>query len=149
MSECRIKEDLSAAMKDAMRDRDKLRLSTIRLALAELQRVKVDEKSLDDKRAIIVLDKMRKQRRDSIEQFEAAERMDLADREKLELKILEEFMPEQLSTDDLNNMVAEAISITKADGVRDMGKVMAIIKPKAQGRADMSNISNIVKSKLS
>ena len=149
MSECKVKDQLTEAMKESMRNRDKARLATVRLALAELQRVEVDEKSLDDKRALAVLDKMAKQRRDAIEQFESAGRTDLADQEKLELEILQGFLPEQLSEEALVQMVTLAISETGAQTMRDMGKVMAIVKPKAQGRADMSVISKIVKSQLS
>ncbi len=149
MSECKVKDQLMDTMKESMRNRDKARLGTVRLALAELKRVEVDEKSLDDKRALTVLDKMVKQRRDSIEQFESAGRSDLADKEKLELEILMEFLPEQLSEQELIQLVSQAIQESGAQGMRDMGKVMAIVKPKAQGRADMAAISQIVKSQLS
>lgn len=149
MSECKVKDQLTDAMKESMRNRDKARLGAVRLALAELKRVEVDEKALDDKRALAVLDKMAKQRRDAIAQFESAGRTDLADQEKLELEILAEFLPEQLSEQALTEMVQNAISDSGAQSMRDMGKVMAIVKPQAQGRADMSLISKIVKSTLS
>ena len=149
MSECKVRDQLKDAMKAAMRNRDKTRLATVRLALAELQRVEVDEKSLDDQRALAVLDKMAKQRRDSIEQFESAGRTDLADQEKAELAILKDFLPEQLSESELTKLVNRAIAETGAQSMRDMGKVMGIVKPKAQGRADMSVISAIVKAQLS
>ena len=97
MTTCVVKDQLAAAMKDAMRNRDTSRLGTIRLALAELQRIEVDEKSLDDQRALAVLDKMVKQRRDAIEQFESAGRTDLANQEALELEVLAEFLPTPLS----------------------------------------------------
>ncbi|MDB2384456.1 GatB/YqeY domain-containing protein [Endozoicomonas sp.] len=148
MSECKVKDQLKDAMKASMRNRDKARLGTVRLALAELQRVEIDEKSLDDKRALAVLDKMVKQRRDAIGQFESAGRTDLADQEKLELVILQDFLPEQLSETALKQLVADAISEADAQGMRDMGKVMAAVKPKAQGRADMSVISGMVKAQL-
>ncbi|MGB1270458.1 MAG: GatB/YqeY domain-containing protein [Endozoicomonas sp.] len=149
MSECNIRDQLTEAMKESMRNRDKPRLGTIRLALAELKRVEVDEKSLDDNRALAILDKMAKQRRDAIEQFESAGRTDLADQEKLELGILAEFLPEQLSEQAITELVDQAIASSGAKGMGDMGKVMGIVKPQAQGRADMSAISKIVKARLS
>ncbi|OED43625.1 glutamyl-tRNA amidotransferase [Endozoicomonas sp. (ex Bugula neritina AB1)] len=148
MSDCTVRDNLTKAMKESMRNRDKPRLGTIRLALAELKRIEVDEKSLDDQRALAALDKMAKQRRDAISQFEAAGRTDLAEQEQLELEILKDFLPEQLSEADVTQLVEQAIAASGAEGMRDMGKVMSIVKPQAQGRADMSVISAIVKQKL-
>lgn len=148
MSDCIVRDQLTEAMKEAMRNRDKPRLGTIRLALAELKRIKIDEKSLDDQRALAVLDKMVKQRRDAIEQFESAGRTDLADQEKLELKVLADFLPTPLSESEIAELVDLAIKSTGASSMADMGKVMGIVKPQAQGRADMSSISKIVKSRL-
>ncbi|WOG29001.1 GatB/YqeY domain-containing protein [Endozoicomonas sp. 8E] len=148
MSECQVKEQLTAAMKDAMRNRDKVRLGTIRLALAELKRIEVDEKSIDDTRALAALDKMAKQRRDAINQFESAGRTDLADQEKLELTILQGFLPSQLSTEEINQLVSKAIRESEARSMHDMGKVMGIIKPKVQGRADMSQVSQTIRQLL-
>ncbi len=148
MSECKVKEQLKEAMKASMRSRDKARLATVRLALAELQRVEVDEKSINDKRALVVLDKMVKQRRDAIKQFESAGRTDLADQEKAELAILKDFLPAQLSEAELTDLVERAMTETGALSMGDMGKVMAIVKSEAQGRADMSVISTIVKKRL-
>ncbi|WP_062262956.1 GatB/YqeY domain-containing protein [Endozoicomonas arenosclerae] len=148
MSECQVKEQLTAAMKDAMRNREKVRLGTIRLALAEFKRIEVDEKSIDDIRALAALDKMAKQRRDAITQFESAGRTDLADQEKLELAIIQEFLPSQLSADEVNQLVSEAIRESGAESMRDMGKVMGILKPKIQGRADMNQVSQTVKQQL-
>lgn len=148
MTTCVVKNQLAAAMKDAMRNRDKSRLGTIRLALAELQRIEVDEKSIDDQRALAVLDKMVKQRRDAIEQFESAGRTDLAAQETLELEVLAEFLPTPLSKAEITQIVDDAITDTGAVGMADMGKVMAIVKAQAQGRADMAAISGIVKSRL-
>lgn len=148
MSDCIVRDQLTDAMKDAMRNRDKPRLGTIRLALAELKRIEVDEKSLDDQRALAVLDKMVKQRRDAIVQFQSAGRTDLADQEQLELEVLAEFLPTPLSEAEIVELVELAISSTGASGMADMGKVMARIKPQAQGRADMSAISQIIKSRL-
>ncbi|WP_257294002.1 GatB/YqeY domain-containing protein [Endozoicomonas sp. YOMI1] len=149
MSDCIVRDQLTEAMKDAMRNRDKPRLGTIRLALAELKRIEVDEKSLDDQRALAVLDKMVKQRRDAIEQFESAGRTDLAEQEKLELGVLADFLPTPLSETEITELVDLAINSTGASSMADMGKVMGIVKPQAQGRADMSSISKIVKSRLS
>ena len=149
MSDCTVRDQLTEAMKIAMRNRDKSRLGTIRLALAELKRIEVDEKSLDDQRALTALDKMVKQRRDAITQFEAAGRTDLADQEKLELSVLADFLPAQLSNAEIDELVTAAIKKTGASSMVDMGKVMGIIKPQAQGRADMSSVSNTVKSRLS
>ncbi len=148
MSDCTVRDQLTEAMKQAMRNRDKSRLGTIRLALAELKRIEVDEKSLDDQRALAALDKMVKQRRDAISQFEAAGRTDLADQEKLELSVLADFLPTQLSEAEINQLVDAAINSTGASGMADMGKVMGIIKPQVQGRADMSFVSKSVKSRL-
>ncbi|WP_419833578.1 GatB/YqeY domain-containing protein [Endozoicomonas atrinae] len=149
MSDCIVRDKLTEAMKEAMRNRDKPRLGTIRLALAELKRIEVDEKLLDDQRALAVLDKMVKQRRDAIEQFESAGRTDLADQEKLELDVLADFLPTPLSETEITELVDLAIKSTGASSMADMGKVMGIVKPQAQGRADMSSISKIVKSRLS
>lgn len=149
MSDCIVRDQLTEAMKDAMRNRDKPRLGTIRLALAELKRIEVDEKSLDDQRALAALDKMVKQRRDAIEQFESAGRTDLADQEKLELEVLADFLPTPLSDTEITELVDHAINSTGASSMADMGKVMGIVKPQVQGRADMSSISKIVKSRLS
>lgn len=157
MSDCTVRDNLTQAMKDSMRNRDKARLATVRLALAEFKRAEVDERALsgssksdvlDDVRALAILDKMAKQRRDSISQFEAAGRSDLAEQEKLELEILQEFLPEQLSEAEIIELVEQAITATGAENMRDMGKVMGTVKPKAQGRADMSAISRIIKDKL-
>ncbi|WP_067515165.1 GatB/YqeY domain-containing protein [Endozoicomonas ascidiicola] len=148
MSDCTVRDTLTDAMKDAMRNRDKPRLGTIRLALAELKRIEIDEKSLDDQRALAVLDKMVKQRRDAIEQFNAAGRTDLSDQEQLELEVLMEYLPTPLTDTEITELVDNAIQSTSASSMADMGKVMAIVKPQAQGRADMSSISKIVKSRL-
>ena len=148
MSDCTVRNTLTNAMKESMRNRDKARLGTIRLALAELKRIELDEKSLDDQRALAALDKMAKQRRDAMSQFEAAGRADLVEQEQQELNVIQEFLPEQLSEADVAQLVEQAIADSGAESMRDMGKVMGIVKPKAQGRADMSLISTIVKEKL-
>lgn len=137
-------------MKDAMRARAKERLSAIRLILAEFKRIEVDERiELDDTRVLAVLDKMLKQRRDSITQYEAAGRDDLAAVEIAEIAVINEFLPEALSEDEISQLVEAAIAESSAESVRDMGKVMAILKPKLQGRADVGSVSQIVKKTLS
>ncbi|MCW7556145.1 GatB/YqeY domain-containing protein [Endozoicomonas gorgoniicola] len=148
MSECTVKDQLTSAMKEAMRNREKARLSTIRLALAELKRIEVDEKSLDDTRALAALDKMAKQRRDAITQFESAGRTDLAEQEQFELTVIQEFLPEPLSPEDIDQIVHDAIAQSGAEGMKDMGKVMGLVKPQVQGRADMALISQSVKKLL-
>ncbi|MET4696037.1 GatB/YqeY domain-containing protein [Endozoicomonas lisbonensis] len=148
MSECTVKDQLTSAMKEAMRNREKARLGTIRMALAELKRIEVDEKSLDDTRALAALDKMAKQRRDAITQFESAGRTDLAEQEQFELTVIQDFLPEPLSTEDIDQIVRDAIAQSGAEGMKDMGKVMGLVKPQVQGRADMAQISQSVKKLL-
>ncbi|AMO58182.1 glutamyl-tRNA amidotransferase [Endozoicomonas montiporae] len=148
MSECTVKDQLTSAMKEAMRNREKARLSTIRLALAELKRIEVDEKSLDDTRALAALDKMAKQRRDAITQFKSAGRTDLAEQEQFELTVIQDFLPEPLSPEDIDQIVRDAIAQSGAEGMKDMGKVMGLVKPQVQGRADMAQISQSVKKLL-
>ncbi len=136
-------------MKDAMRAKDKPRLGTIRLALAEIKRIEVDERiDLDDARVIGVLDKMVKQRRESIKQFEAADRMELADVEKQEIVVLQEFLPSALSAAELEAIIKAAVSDTGAETMKDMGKVMALVRPQVVGRADMAEVSKTIKSLL-
>ncbi len=145
-----LKATLQEAMKSAMREKQKERLGTIRLIMAEIKKVEVDERiEITDDRVLAILDKMQKQRRDSIQQFEAADRNDLAAVEKAELEVISDFLPEALTQEELGALIDEAVSETGASSMADMGKVMAIIKPKAQGRADMSEISKAVKSRLS
>ncbi len=145
-----LKATISAAMKDAMRARAKERLSAIRLMMAEFKRIEVDERiELDDARVLAVLDKMLKQRRDSIHQYQSAGREDLAEIEIAEVAVIEEFLPEALTDDEIAAMVKEAIVESAAESVRDMGSVMAILKPKLQGRADVGSVSQIVKKTLS
>jgi len=144
-----LKAQITNAMKDAMRAKDKHRLGVIRLMLAAIKQIEVDERiELDDERVLAVLDKMVKQRRESIAQYEAAARNDLADAEKAEIVILQDFLPEQLSEVEISKMVEDALEKTGAATMKDMGKVMGIIKPQAQGRADMNVISKTIKAKL-
>lgn len=144
-----LKAQITDDMKNAMRAGDKAKLGTVRLILAAIKQVEVDTRTdLDDQEVITLLDKMQKQRRESITQFEAANRTDLADKEKQELEIIQVYLPEQLSPEDIGTMLTEAITETGASSMRDMGKVMAILKPKLQGRADMSAVSAQLKSLL-
>lgn len=137
-------------MKSAMKDKDKQRLTTIRLILSATKQVEVDERiEVDDHRLIGILDKMAKQRRESISQYEQAEREDLADIERAELAIISTYLPEALSDQQITELIEQAISSTSASSMQEMGKVMAILKPQLQGRADMSQVSQLIKSKLS
>jgi uncharacterized protein YqeY len=136
-------------MKDAMRAKAKVRLGTIRLIQADIKRIEVDERiEVDDARVLAILDKMVKQRRDSIKQFEDADRQELADVEQAEIEVIQEFLPEALSEDELAAMIDDAIASTGAESMKDMGKVMGIIKPKIQGRADVGAVSGLIKGKL-
>ncbi len=142
----RIQDDVKAAMKA----KDKARLGTLRLITAAIKQREVDERiELENDQVLAVLEKMIKQRRDSIAQYESAGRQDLADQEKSEIAVIEGYMPEGLSDDEIAAMVDAAISESGAEGMRDMGKVMGLVKPKMQGRADMSQVSALVKQKLS
>jgi uncharacterized protein YqeY len=137
------------AVKAAMRAKDKQRLGTLRLVTAEFKRVEVDERiEIDDDRALIILDKMGKQRRDSIAQYTDAGREDLAAVEQLEIDVISEFLPEALGEEELAQLVADAVAQSGAVSMQDMGKVMGILKPQVQGRADMAQISQLVKSHL-
>lgn len=145
-----LKQRLKSEMKDAMRAKEKQRLGTIRLILSELKRIEVDERiELDDTRVLSVMDKMNKQRRDSLAQFEAAGRDDLAEIERFELEVISTFLPAAMSEKEISDLIKEAVSTTGATSMADMGKVMAFIKPKAQGRADMGPMSKLIKEQLS
>jgi uncharacterized protein YqeY len=137
-------------MKAAMRAKDVARLSTVRLLLAAIKQREVDERiELDDAQVLSVIEKMIKQRRESIAQYEKAARKDLADVEKAEIQVLTGYMPAQLSDADIQKEVQSAIAETGANGVKDMGKVMAALKGKLAGKADMGKVSGLVKAKLS
>jgi len=137
-------------MKAAMRARETARLSTVRLLLAAIKQREVDERiELDDAQVLSVIEKMIKQRRESIAQFEKASRNDLADAEKAEIQILSGYMPAQMSDADVEKAVQSAIAETGASGPKDMGKVMAALKAKLAGKADMGKVSALVKAKLS
>jgi uncharacterized protein YqeY len=137
-------------MKTAMRAKDSARLSAIRLILAAVKQKEVDERiELTDADVVAILEKMMKQRRESIAQFEKAARNDLADAEKFELGVLSGYLPQQLSDSQVQEEIAKAISETGANGVKDMGKVMAALKSRLAGRADMGKVSALVKARLS
>jgi uncharacterized protein YqeY len=144
-----LKQRISIEMKAAMRAKAKERLGTIRMILSELKRIEVDERiELDDARVLAILDKMQKQRRDSIEQFNTAGRDDLADIEQQELLVIREFLPQPLTEAELEAIVAQAVTDSGAQNMQEMGKVMALVKPQVQGRADMGAISLLVKNAL-
>lgn len=144
-----IKEQVQEEMKIAMKAQDKERLAVIRLILAEFKRIEVDERIvLDETRELAILDKMQKQRRDSIEQFSAAGRDELAAKEQYEFEVIQSFKPAALSEQEVEQMVAAAIKESAAASMQDMAKVMAILKPKLQGRADMGQVSAKVKALL-
>ena len=145
-----LREQLTEDMKTAMKARETEKLGAIRLLLSAVKQREVDERiTLDDTGVIAVIEKMIKQRNDSIAQFEKAARQDLADKEKFELGVLEAYMPKQLSAAEVDAIVAEAVAASGAKTPADMGKVMAIVKPKLAGRADMGKVSGLVKAKLS
>ena len=150
MPQSELKHQITEAMKDAMRAKDKARLGTIRLALSEIKRVEVDERiELSDERVTTILDKMVKQRRESIKQFELADRDELVAQEKFEIGVLQEFLPQALSEEELDKIIASALSESDAQGMQDMGKVMGMIKPQVIGRADMGSVSVKIKASLS
>ena len=144
-----LKNQVIEDMKSAMKAGDKDRLKVVRLILAAIKQVEVDQRiELDDAAVLAVLDKMVKQRRDSVEQFEKGNREDLAAIERAEIVVLEDYLPEQLSADDLAALVDEVIAATGAQSMRDMGKVMGQIKARAAGRADIGAVSATVKKRL-
>jgi uncharacterized protein YqeY len=144
-----IKDKLTEDMKTAMRAKDKDRLGTIRLALAAIKQREVDERiQLDDTQLLAVLDKMVKQRRESISQYGAAGRDDLVAKEQFEIDVLQTYLPAAMSETELRQVIATAIQETGAASVKDMGKLMATLRPQVQGRADMGLVSQIVKQSL-
>jgi uncharacterized protein YqeY len=141
---------IKADMKSAMKARDKERLATIRLIQAEIQRVEVDERiTVDDTRALAILDKMVKQRRDSAQQYQAAGRDELAAQELSEIVVIQTYLPEQLGAAEINALIDEALATIDATGMAAMGALMGQLKPKLQGRADMGEVSKLVKARLS
>ncbi|MCX7120836.1 MAG: GatB/YqeY domain-containing protein [Gammaproteobacteria bacterium] len=144
-----LKETITEDMKSAMRAKETARLGTIRMLLAAIKQREVDERiELTDADVLSIINKMIKQRRESIAQFRAAERVELAEKEEQEIVWLTHYLPEQLSDSDIDALVEEAIQSTAAKTIKEMGAVMAIIRPKAQGRADMAKVSEKIKDKL-
>ncbi len=141
----RINED----MKNAMRAKEALRLSTLRLLLAAIKQREVDERiELDDAQVVAVIEKMLKQRKDSVTQYQAAGRQDLVDQESGEMVVLQGYMPEQMGEDEIRAVVAAAVAQSGAAGVKDMGKVMGLVKPQVAGKADMGQVSALIKQAL-
>ncbi|NRB38966.1 MAG: GatB/YqeY domain-containing protein [Pseudomonadales bacterium] len=146
-----LKATIKDAMKAAMRAKDKERLGTIRLIQAEFKRIEVDERvdlADDDARILAILDKAAKQRRDSITQYTDANRPELAEKEQGELEVIKSFLPQQLSTDEINTLIDAAIAESGAASMQDMGKVMGLVKPQIQGRADVAEVSKTIKNRL-
>lgn len=144
-----LKVRISDDMKSAMKAKDTERLAAIRLLMAAIKQKEVDERiELDDAAIVVVIDKMLKQRRDSISQYEAAQRQDLADKEKAEMAVLMAYMPQQLSEAEIDELVAKAVVDSAAASMQDMGKVMGLLRPQLAGRADMALVSARIKAKL-
>ncbi len=144
-----LKARITEDMKLAMKAKETVRLGAIRLLLAAIKQREVDERiELDDAQVIAVIEKMLKQRKDSITQYEAAKRQDLADVEKFEVEVLMAYMPQAMSADEVAAIVAKAVADSGAQAPADMGKVMALVKPQIAGRADMGEVSKLVKAKL-
>lgn len=144
-----LKSALQADLKSAMIARDKQSVDTLRLIMAAVKQVEVDERIIvDDVRLIVILDKMAKQRLESLTHFEAAGRADLIEKETFELNIIKKYLPEQLSPEEIKEIISAAFAEVQPTQMSDMGKVMAIVKPKMQGRADISQVSALVKEKL-
>ena len=141
----RLNEDIKAAMKGALKDR----LAVLRFISAALKQQEIDTRSdLDDTAVIAILTKMTNQRRESINQFDAAGRTDLADKERAELKVVEEFLPAALSAEEVEDCIVKALAATGATSIKDMGKVMNTLRPQLMGRADLAAVSNLVKQRL-
>ncbi len=150
MTDSALKTRINDDVKTAMRSKDKQRLGTLRLLTAAIKQIEVDQRiELNDDNIVAIIEKMLKQRKDSIEQFEKAGRNELAEIEIKEVAILKEFMPEQLSDAEVETLIDEAIASTGAEAMKDMGKVMGILKPKLAGKADMGAVSGKIKAKLS
>ena len=145
-----LKPELTTDMKSSMKSGDKKRLGVVRLMLAAIKQIEVDERiELDDTRILAVLDKMAKQRRESISHYSGAGRDDLVAVEQAEIEIIQEYLPEALSEAEINDLVEQSIAATGAATIKDMGKLMGVLKPQLQGRADMGKVSQLIKSRLS
>ena len=144
-----LKQQINDQVKQAMKGGEKARLKVLRMLTAAIKQKEIDERiELDDAQVLAVIDKMVKQRRESIEQYTAGGRADLAEAEQAEIEILSDFLPEQLGEDELAAMIDQAVADSGAESMADMGKVMGQLKPKVQGRADMKQVSAAVRSKL-
>lgn len=144
-----LKETITGHMKDAMRKKETMRLGTIRMLLSEIKKKEIDtQQELNDSDVVAVIERMIKQRKDSVTQYEKANRQDLADNEKAEIKVLTVYMPQQLSEAEIDALIADVVRETGAVGASGMGKVMGVLKPKLAGRADFSQVSAKVKSLL-
>lgn len=149
MADSVLKQQLTDDMKAAMRSKDKPRLGVVRLVLSAIKQREVDERiELDDTQVLAVLDKMVKQRRDSVKQYQDAGRQELADQESYEIGVLQEYLPAALDDAEIEALIKEAISSTGAESMKDMGKVMGVLKPQVQGRADMGAVSQRIKAQL-
>ncbi|MBR9871813.1 MAG: GatB/YqeY domain-containing protein [Gammaproteobacteria bacterium] len=149
MAEASLKEQLGTAVKNAMRNKERERLVTLRMAQAAVKQIEVDERrELGDDDVLKVLDKMLKQRRDAASQYDDAGRAELADKERAEMKIIEEFMPAALTDEELEGLIRDAVSSTGAQGMQDMGKVMNELRPQVTGRVDMGQLSQKVRAAL-
>ncbi|MDX2347202.1 MAG: GatB/YqeY domain-containing protein [Legionella sp.] len=144
-----LKTRIETELKDAMRAREQRTVNALRLVTAAMKQIEVDERiELDDARVLTILDKLAKQRQESITQYEAAKRDDLAEQEKFELTLIKRYLPEPLSEAEVDALITEAFYETGAASMRDMGKIMAYLKPRTQGRADMAAVSALIKAKL-
>ncbi len=144
-----LKQQIFEDMKTAMKAHDARRLGVIRLLMAAIKQREVDERiTLDDTQILAVIDKMMKQRQDSVSQFQAAGRMDLVDQENFEMDVLQQYLPPQLNEHEIDALIIETITATNATSIKDMGAVMAKLKPQLQGRADMGVVSNKIKQRL-
>ena len=145
-----LKNQITEDMKTAMRAKDSVRLGAIRLLLSAIKQREVDERiELTDADVIAVIEKMLKQRRDSITAFESANRIDLADIEKFEVSVLQTYMPKQMSDDEISQIINQVIADSGAQGAKDMGKVVGLVKPLVAGMADMGKVSGLIKTRLS
>jgi uncharacterized protein len=150
MANTALRDSINDALKNAMRAKEKERVAVLRLVMSEFKRIEVDERiEVEDARALAVLDKMIKQRRDSEQQYRAAGRDELAAQEAYEVSQIQEFMPAALSNEELSAIVTQAVHDAGVTDMRDMGKAMALIKPQVQGRADMGEVSKLLKEQLS
>ena len=144
-----IKQKIQEDMKAAMRAKEKQRLGTIRLMQAAIKQREVDERiSLDDTQVVVILDKMLKQRRDSLEQYTKADRQDLAEQEAFEIEVIKNYMPQQLNETEINALIETAIKETGATSIKELGKVIGYLKPKVQGKVDMKSFTASIKQRL-